>query len=116
MDAPSTFESWRSLIEWFSRRGLYWLVTLAPSLIAGFIGMIMSCIWLGWYLAVSLSFNAHNNEAGGAGRVEKFKEFIRFRLTENEITGYVIAVDKPQGDGSLLAPRLIDVFSLKVKN
>lgn len=91
------------------------LITIVPSLIAGVIGLIMSCIWLGWYLAVSLSFNAHNNEAGGAGRIEEFKEFIRFRLTENEITGYVIAIDKPEEDGSRLQPRLIDVFSLKVK-
>jgi len=91
------------------------LSVIAPSLIAGFIGLIMSCIWLGWYLAVSLSFNAHNNEAGGAGRIEEFKEFIRFRLTENEITGYVIAFDKPEEDGSWLKPRLIDVFTLKTK-
>jgi hypothetical protein len=90
-------------------------ITIVPSLIAGVIGLIMSCIWLGWYLAVSLSFNAHNNEAGGAGRIEEFKEFVRFRLTENEITGYVIAVNKPEEDGSRLEPKLIDVFSLKTK-
>lgn len=91
------------------------LMTIAPSIMAGIVGMLMSCIWLGWYLAVSLSFNAHNNEAGGAGRIEKFKEFIRFRLTEKEITGYVIAIDEPVEDGSKLRPHLIDVFTLKVK-
>lgn len=94
---------------------LYSFSVIVPSLIAGLIGLVLSCIWLGWYLAVSLAFNAHNNETGGAGRIEEFKEFIRFRLTENEITGYVIAFDKPEEDGSLLKTRLIDVFTLKVK-
>lgn len=91
------------------------MAAVVPPLIAGFIGVIMSCTWLGWYLAVSLAFDAHNNEAGGAGRVEEFKEFVRFRLTENKITGYVIAVDKPEEKGSLLKPRLVDVFTIKVK-
>jgi hypothetical protein len=92
-----------------------WLADIFPSAIAGLIGLLMSCIWLGWYFAVSLAFNAHNNEVGGAGRIEKYKEFIRFKLTKDKITGYVIAFDEPQEKGKLLKPRLIDVFSLKVK-
>ena len=83
--------------------------------IAGFVGLLMSCIWLNWYLAVALLFHGHNNEAGGAGRIENFKQFIRFRLTEDDLTGFVIAVDKPQKDGFRLRPRIIDVIHLKRK-
>jgi hypothetical protein len=74
--------------------------------------MLMTCVWFGWYLAVSLAFQGHNNEAGGAARIEAFKQFIRFRLTENELTGYVIGVDKPQTNGSALTPKIIDVFTV----
>jgi hypothetical protein len=80
---------------------------------AGLVGALMSCVWLGWYLAVSLIFNGHDNEAGGAARIERFKQFIRFRLRANELTGYVIAVDDPQVEGSKLKPRLVDVFTIK---
>ncbi|MDQ3773747.1 MAG: hypothetical protein M3461_04960 [Pseudomonadota bacterium] len=30
------------------------------------LGAILSCVWFGWYFAVSLGFNGHNNEAGDA--------------------------------------------------
>lgn len=89
----------------------YW-VTLVAVFVLGF---LMSCVWLGWYLAVSLAFNGHNNEAGGAARIERFKQLIRFRVRENDLTGFVIAVDDPQTDGSKLKPRLVDVFTLSVK-
>src|ERR1043166_6045367 len=46
------------------------------------------------YATVCFAFNGHNNEVGGAARIENFKQFIRFRLTRNDITGYVIAVDQ----------------------
>jgi len=111
---------------------------LLQAILAGIIGAIMSCIWFGWYLAVCfLHFQGHNNEVGGAGRIENFKQLIRFRLTEDSLTGYVIAVDdvseigKPVldmnesknkvvdqmlwKDGSYLQPKLIDVFRLTVK-
>ncbi|MDQ3803115.1 MAG: hypothetical protein M3416_04600 [Acidobacteriota bacterium] len=77
---------------------------------AGVIGAVMSCVLFGWYLAVSLAFNGHNNEAGGAARIEGFKQFIRFRVTRQELTGYVIAVDEAQTDGGKLDPKIIDVF------
>jgi hypothetical protein len=64
---------------------------------------------------VCLEFNGHNNEAGGAARIERFKQFIRFRLTEDDLTGYVIAIDEPKTKGRLLAPRVIDVFRLVAK-
>src|SRR5262245_21307367 len=79
-------------------------------------GGVTSCIMLGWYLAVSLGFNGHNNEVGGATRIENFKQFIRIRLTRDTLSAYVIAVDDPQCEGKLLKPRIIDAFTLVVKN
>jgi hypothetical protein len=77
------------------------------------LGAILSCTWLGWYLAVSLCFDGHNNEAGGGARIEKFKQFIRFRLNAQGLTGYVIAIDEPKADGRELKPRVIDVFEVR---
>jgi len=100
---------------------------LWPSFLAGVAGAVMCCLWFGWYLAVCFIFNGHNNEVGGAARIEEFKQFIRFRVTEEGITGYVIAVDDVsmigeedpgqtrKKDGEYLDPKLIDVFHLKVK-
>jgi hypothetical protein len=88
---------------------------LFACLIAGFVGFWMSCIWLSWYLAVALLYQGHNNEVGGAGRIEKFKQFIRFRLTETDLTGFVIAVNEPQEYGNQLKPKLIDVIYLTRK-
>jgi hypothetical protein len=77
------------------------------------LGAILSCTWLGWYLAVSLCFDGHNNEAGGGARIERFKQLIRFRLNQDGLTGYVIAIDEPKADGKDLQPRVIDVFELR---
>ncbi len=95
-------------------RDNFWLQLLA-CIIAGLVGLVMSCIWLNWYLAVSLLYHGHNNEAGGAARIEKFKQFIRFRLTDNDLTGFVIAVDEPKEHGYELRPKLIDVIYLTRK-
>jgi hypothetical protein len=76
------------------------------------VGGVTSCILLGWYLAVSLGFNGHNNEVGGATRIENFKQFVRIRLTRDTLSAYVIAVDEPQSKGKLLKPRIIDAFTL----
>ncbi|HXQ69867.1 MAG TPA: hypothetical protein VN844_05250, partial [Pyrinomonadaceae bacterium] len=99
--------------------------TLIPAILAGIIGAVICCLWTGWYFAVSFLFNGHNNEVGGTARVENFKEFIRFRLTNDSLTGYVIAVDDVSSigktenghtnDGSDLQVRLIDVFHLVPK-
>lgn len=101
-----------------------WL-TLIPAVLAGAIGAVICCLWTGWYFAVTFLFNGHNNEVGGTARVENFKEFIRFRITNDSITGYVIAVDDVSligetknghtNDGSDLQVRLIDVFHLVPK-
>jgi hypothetical protein len=98
---------------------------LLPCLAAAGVGTVMACLWFGWYLGVCSIFNGHNNEIGGAARIENYKEFIRFRLTAEGLTGYVIAVDDVSiineqtnggvGDGRSLRPRLVDVFHLAVK-
>ena len=99
---------------------------LVPAFLAGLAGAIICCLWTGWYFAVCFAFNGHNNEVGGAARIENYKEFIRFRLTPNSLTGYVIAVDDVSQidtkddkgrtrDGSDLKPKLIDVFQLRCK-
>jgi hypothetical protein len=96
--------------EWWGSFGGFW--QLAPLALACLFGLAFSCIWVGWYFAVCLRFNGHNNETGGAARIENFKQFIRFRVRENSITGYVIAVDDPMPDGKDLQAKLVDVFHL----
>lgn len=101
-----------------------WLAVV-PAILAGAIGAVICCLWTGWYFAVSFLFNGHNNEVGGTARVENFKQFIRFRVTNDSITGYVIAVDDVSligetqnghtNDGSDLRVKLIDVFQLVPK-
>ncbi|MDX1996394.1 MAG: hypothetical protein SF066_01640 [Thermoanaerobaculia bacterium] len=90
-------------------------VTGSTLLVAMTLGAVLSCTTLGWYLAVSLCFDGHNGEAGGAARIEKFKQFIRFRVTPNELTGYVIGFDEPKERYEELSPKLIDVFRVRVK-
>jgi hypothetical protein len=64
------------------------------------------------YFSVSVAFNAHGNEAGGAARIAKFQQFIRFRVTKNGLTGFVIAIEKPELRGSKLEPRIVDEFTI----
>ena len=101
------------------------LSAIIGSFLAAAVGALSSCVWFGWYLAVTfLLFNGHNNEVGGAVRIESFKQFIRFKLEKDKLTGYVIAVDDvskvgaPDGNGNLndgrcLSPKIIDVFSIE---
>jgi hypothetical protein len=83
------------------------------ALLAGAFGALMSCVWLGWYFAVSVEFDGHAGEAGSAARREEYKQFIRFRITPDSLTGYVIGIDKPQQCGKELRARLVDVFTLR---
>lgn len=79
------------------------------------LGLGLPCVTLGWYLAVALCFDGHNGEAGGAARIEKYKQMIRFRVTREGLTGYVIGFDEPKERYEELEPKLIDVFTLRVK-
>jgi len=80
---------------------------------AALIGALLSCVWLGWYLAISLAFNAHNNEAGGGANTENFRHLVRIKLTKDSLTGYVIGIDEPVAsfDGNPKF-RLVDVFTI----
>ncbi|MFL6253959.1 MAG: hypothetical protein ACJ74T_02980 [Pyrinomonadaceae bacterium] len=117
---------WLSNVGWVAAANVPWLTQewfagptwtgwwgLLPAAFAAVAGAVLCCYWFGWYLGVCFAFNGHNNEVGGAARIERFKQFIRFRLTEEgELTGYVIAVNDPSDDGRELRPHLIDVFRL----
>ena len=83
-------------------------------LVAVLFGCLMSCVSLGWYFAVSLAFNGHSDQAGGAARIQRFKQFIRIRLTADTLTAYVVGIDDPKMNGSELRPKIIDVFELKI--
>jgi hypothetical protein len=84
-----------------------WLAAAFP------LGAFFGCVWFGWYLAVASLFNAHNNEVGGAARIERFKQLVRIRLRPDELTAYVIGFDDPAVDVAELKPRLVDVFQLR---
>ncbi|MFN2509858.1 MAG: hypothetical protein ABR568_00275 [Pyrinomonadaceae bacterium] len=105
----AAYEWWGG--AWWNSLSPWWMIV--PIAIASVFGALLSCVWVGWYFAVCLGFNGHNNEAGGAARIESFKQFIRFRLRPNDLTGYVIAIDCPEEDGGKLEPKLIDIFQLK---
>ncbi|MGH8609129.1 MAG: hypothetical protein ACREX9_17450, partial [Gammaproteobacteria bacterium] len=53
---------------------------------AALIGALLSCVWFGWYLAVSIAFNGHNNEAGGGARSEQFRHLVRIKLTRDSLS------------------------------
>lgn len=88
-------------------------VHLLKLAVVALLGGLMSCVWLGWYMAVSLEFNGHYSEAGGAARIEEYKEFIRIRLTTDTLTAYVIGIDQPLSNGADLKVKIIDVFQLR---
>jgi hypothetical protein len=83
--------------------------------LAGIAGSFFASLWFGWYLAVALAFNGHNNEAGGAARIDRFRHFIRFRLTKDSLTAFVIGFVDPKLDARTVTPVLIDRFTLRAK-
>jgi hypothetical protein len=81
-------------------------------LVAGAAGSVIGCVEYGWYLAVSASMNGHNNEAGAASRIERYRQFVRFRVERDKLTGYVIAIDEPATELAAVKPRVVDVFTI----
>jgi hypothetical protein len=77
-------------------------------------GGTFACIWFGYYLAVAMSFGAHNNEAGGAACADQYRHFVRIKLERDRLTGYVIGFDRPARDLDRVHPRIIDTFHLRV--
>lgn len=90
-----------------------WLAPAIGLLIAIVLGYRMSRIWLSWYLAVSLAFNGHNNEAGGAARIEGFKHILRIKLERDKLTVYVIGFENAETEMANLKPTLVDKFELR---
>ena len=105
---PSWFPTWPDY-GWTG-----WLALL-PTVLAAVVGAVMCCYWFGWYLGVCFAFNGHNNEVGGAARIERFKQFVRIHLTREGLTGYVIAINDPSDTGRELTPHVVDVFHLHPK-
>ncbi len=82
-------------------------------LIVAYLGYYLSRVWFSWYLAVSLAFNGHNNEAGGAARIEGFKHILRIKVEREKLTVYVIGFDEAKPEIDQLSLRLVDKFSLE---
>ncbi len=77
------------------------------------VGAFCSCVFLGQYLTVALAFDGHNNEAGGAARIEAYKQFVRIRLDSDSLTAWVIGFEAPNADARKLELRVIDTFTLR---
>lgn len=79
---------------------------------------VLGVFWFQWYLAVSLAFNGHANEAGSVARIDRFVTMIRFKLTRNELRGYVIVRRRPVGPDRATEDdgiRLFDEFTIRPK-
>jgi hypothetical protein len=95
-------------------------VTLFRVALAGALGAVYSCLWFGWYLAISIAFNGHNNEAGGGARSDSYRHLVRICLKPDSLTAYVIGFEHPaqcidaesRANGSLRF-RLVDRFELR---
>ncbi|MBP6843190.1 MAG: hypothetical protein KA201_05575 [Kofleriaceae bacterium] len=86
-----------------------WLGVIAATAVAA---IAIGCAHMGWYLTVAAALGAHGNEVGGAARVDAFRQFIRFRLTADTLTGFVVAIDAPSADPAALRPYVVDVFQI----
>jgi hypothetical protein len=80
--------------------------------VAGAFGSLVGCVEYGWYLAVAAALAGHNNEAGAAARIERFRQFVRFRVERERLTGFVIAIDAPGTEPGAVKPRVVDVFTI----
>ncbi len=84
--------------------------------VAPLLAMLVGCAHFGWYLALMSALGYHNNELGGAARVDRYRQFIRFRVTADRLTGYVIGLDgvvEGRQRGDVLKPLLLDVFTIE---
>lgn len=88
---------------------------LLSTAVVAYLGYYLSRVWFSWYLAVSLLFNGHNNEAGGAARIEGFKHILRIHVEDKQLTVYVIGFDYAQTDIEKLKFKLVDKFTLRCK-
>ncbi len=119
------------LKAWFAVGGIALLIGVASGVFGGgteqvtwcrlfiaapFLGAVFSCVWLGWYLVATALYDGHNNEAGGGTLSADYRHLVRIRLTENDLTAYVIGIDKPKDLASSASSertfRLVDVFTI----
>lgn len=75
--------------------------------LAAVAGIVAISFQFGNYLLLASAWGAHCNEAGITARSRRFKQWIRFHVTPDRLTGYVIGHDLPDA-----APRLVDVFTI----
>ena len=77
--------------------------------VGALVAIPLGAMYFAWYLAIAGLVDAHNNEVGGAARVTRFRQIIRFHLDRDGLTGYVISVE---GDAARLSFALRDVFTV----
>lgn len=115
-----TFFLPQGIVDWFGAHLTFaayapaWTLEIISLVSAVLLGFILSMSLLSWYFGVSMVFQGHNNEVGGAGRIERFRHIVRIRLTDKDLTAYVIAFDDPKVEGHTLELKLVDKFTLKV--
>jgi hypothetical protein len=88
-----------------------WVVWLGGALCAMFFG----CALFGWYLAIAGALDGHFNEMAAAALVDRYRQFIRFRVTPDRLTGFVIGVDEVTMDPTRMRPRLVDRFDVAAR-
>jgi hypothetical protein len=82
----------------------------SAAVLALVVGAIAVPMQFGFYLLTCSAWNGHNNEAGITARLTVCKQWIRFHVTRDAVTGYVIGIDDPLAPNA--APRLIDRFAI----
>lgn len=80
----------------------------STNVLAVLVGALVVPMQFGFYLLTCSAWNGHNNEAGITARLTLCKQWIRFHVTKDALTGYVIGIDDPMARP--LVPRLIDRF------
>lgn len=76
------------------------------------LGLFVVPMQFGFYVLTASAWNGHNNEVGISARLPRYKQWIRFHVTPERLTGYVIAFDDPTAGGQDAKPYLVDVFTI----
>ncbi len=83
-------------------------------------GAFFTCLWLGWYMLVSVQWNAHCNEAATVARVARYAAFLRIKLTAEGAEVWAIQAHEDEtqqpderGERKIVA-RVIDHFRVGV--
>jgi hypothetical protein len=90
------------------------------AVVTAFMGAFFTCLWVGWYLLVSVQWNAHCNEAASVARVARYAAFLRIKLTAEGAEVWAIQAheDETQTPNELgereIVARVIDHFRVGV--